>query len=136
MTLLDIFKIIKKYAYDIPNVHSVVNEFTDLNREDAKYSAIVIQQREHTRINEDFISYNFYVAYVDRLTDNKLNSIEIQSLGISLLNNLINKINEDYGGYTELSVGQYIVFSQRFTAECSGVYTTLSFNVPIDECIF
>ena len=42
MTLFEVYNLIKNIAKRQPNVHSIVNEFIDLNREDAEYSSIVI----------------------------------------------------------------------------------------------
>ena len=49
MTYLQILSLIKHTALAQPNVNSVVREFLDLNREDAKYSAVVIQDRDGNR---------------------------------------------------------------------------------------
>ena len=88
MTLLQIYNLIKDVSLAQPNINTVVQEFLDLNREDTKYSAIVIQQRDHQQTSDDFITYNFYIGYVDRLLSDKSNNIEIQSTGINILNNI------------------------------------------------
>lgn len=132
MTLFDTYNIIETEAKFQPNVNSVVPEFTDLNREDAKYTAIVIQQREHSR-DEDFVTYNFYLGYVDRLNEKEDNRLEIQSVGIETLLNIIHALNQKWDTI-DITNGQFIVFNQRFTAECAGVYTDIAVNVPISDC--
>lgn len=135
MTLLQIYDTLSEKAFEQPNIHTVESEFTKLNREDTKYSAVIIQQREHSR-DYNFMNYNFYLGYVDRLNADKENEIEIHSTGINILNNIINGVRED--GYPELDItgNQFITFNQRFTAECAGVYTAIQVSVPIGECEF
>ena len=60
MTYLQILNLIKDTALAQPNVNSVVREFLDLNREDAKYSAVVIQDRDGNRdriVEQDYVTY-------------------------------------------------------------------------------
>ena len=135
MTLLQIYNLIKDVSLAQPNINTVVQEFLDLNREDTKYSAIVIQQRDHQQTSDDFITYNFYIGYVDRLLSDKSNNIDIQSTGINILNNIINYIKDTYYPEIAISAGQYTVFNQRFTAECSGVYTSIALSIPVSECV-
>jgi len=131
MTLLQVYDIIREYAGDQPNVHKIVTEFEKLNREDTVYSAVVIQQREHSR-HENFMTYNFYLGYVDRLNEDN-NEIEIHSTGVNVLNNIINGIKNDYYA-VDITAGNFIVFNERFTADCAGVYCGISISVPIEEC--
>ena len=135
MTLLQIYNLIKDVSLAQPNINTVVQEFLDLNREDTKYSAIVIQQRDHQQTSDDFITYNFYIGYVDRLLSDKSNNIDIQSTGINILNNIINYIKDTYYPNIAISAGQYTVFNQRFTAECSGVYTSIALSIPVSDCV-
>ena len=135
MTLLQIYNLIKDVSLAQPNINTVVQEFLDLNREDTKYSAIVIQQRDHQQTSDDFITYNFYIGYVDRLLSDKSNNIDIQSTGINILNNIINYIKDTYYPQIAISAGQYTVFNQRFTAECSGVYTSIALSIPVSDCV-
>ena len=135
MTLLQIYNLIKDVSLAQPNINTVVQEFLDLNREDTKYSAIVIQQRDHQQTSDDFITYNFYIGYVDRLLSDKSNNIDIQSTGINILNNIINYIKDTYYPEIAISAGQYTVFNQRFTAECSGVYTSIALSIPVSDCV-
>ena len=135
MTLLQIYNLIKDVSLAQPNINTVVQEFLDLNREDTKYSAIVIQQRDHQQTSDDFITYNFYIGYVDRLLSDKSNNIDIQSTGINILNNIINYIKDTYYPEIAISAGQYTVFNQRFTAECSGGYTSRALSIPVSDCV-
>ena len=130
MTLLQLINTIKTIALAQPNIHSCVDEFLSLNDITAKYSAIILQQRNHQR-NNDFISFNFYLGAADRLTEDKSNEIEVQSTAINTINSIVSKL-EDLGFDT--TMGSYNVFTERFLAEAAGCYVELSINIPVGEC--
>ena len=131
MTLFEVYNLIKNIAKRQPNVHSIVNEFIDLNREDAEYSSIVIQQTSHLR-EDGFMGYGFYLGYVDRLNETKENEILIQSTAIQVLNNILYRLGEINN--IDLRYGQYQIFTQRFTAEAAGAYVAITILVPEGEC--
>lgn len=129
MTLLELYNYIKRIAGKEANINTTVDDFYDLNTEDVKYSAFVIQQREHSKDTE-WMNYSFYFGYVDRLTEDKSNEIEIQSTAIEILSNIINRIYKDF----DISYGSVVPFTQRFTAECSGAYIAVTIPVPTNTC--
>ena len=130
MTLLQITNTIKSISLAQPNIHSFVDEFIDLNSSDAKYSAIVLQQRNHQR-NNDFIQFNFYLGMGDRLTENKDNEIEVQSTAIQVIDNIVYAL-ENHN--LDCTIGSYSVFTERFLALVAGAYTELSINIPASQC--
>ena len=150
MTYLEIVQLLMNTARRSPNINTVVREFTDLNREGIEYSAIVIQDRDGYREyinNQDYITYTWYIGYVDMLTEEAVNVMsypapktidnrdDIVSTGINVINDIINTINNSYYPHLELSVSDRInTFHQRFTAECAGVYLVLNANVPLSDC--
>ena len=139
MTYLQILNIIKETALAQPNVNSVVREFTDLNREDARYSAVVIQDRdgERDRIYEqDWNTYTWHLGYVDRLTYDESNRDDIYSTGINIINNIVSSIRDAW--FPDLDVNlidRFTTFNQRFTASCAGVYVVLAVQVPVSDCV-
>ena len=139
MTYLQILNTIKDTALAQPNVNSVVREFLDLNREDAKYSAVVIQDRDGYRdriVEQDYITYTWYLGYVDRLTYDESNRDDIISTGINIINNIVNTIRNTWFPELEVSVVDRInTFDQRFTAQCAGVYVVLAVNAQVSDCI-
>ena len=139
MTFLQIVNLIKDTALAQPNVNTVVREFLDLNREDTKYSAVVIQDRDGTRdriIEQDYVTYTWHLGYVDRLTYDEGNRDDIFSTGINVINNIVNSIRNTYFPTLEVSViDRFNTFNQRFTASCAGVYVVLAINVPVSECV-
>ena len=138
-TYLQILNLIKDTALAQPNVNSVVREFLDLNREDAKYSAVVIQDRDGSRDRiqeQDYVTYTWHLGYVDRLTYDESNRDDIISTGINIINNIVNIIRNTWFPELEVSLSDRInTFDQRFTAQCAGVYGVLSVNALVSDCI-
>ena len=139
MTYLQILNTIKDIALAQPNVNSVVREFLDLNREDAKYSAVVIQDRDGNRdriVEQDYITYTWHLGYVDRLTFDESNRDDIISTGINIINNIVNTIRNTWFPELEVSIVDRInTFDQRFTAQCAGVYVVLAVNAQVSDCV-
>ena len=139
MTYLQILNTIKDIALAQPNVNSVVREFLDLNREDAKYSAVVIQDRDGSRdriVEQDYITYTWHLGYVDRLTYDESNRDDIISTGINIINNIVNTIRNNWFPELEVSIVDRInTFDQRFTAQCAGVYVVLAVNAQVSDCV-
>ena len=139
MTYLQIINLLKDTALAQPNVNSVVREFLDLNREDAKYSAVVIQDRDGSRdriVEQDYVTYTWHLGYVDRLTYDESNRDDIISTGINIINNIVNTIRYTWFPELEVSIVDRInTFDQRFTAQCAGVYVVLAVNAQVSDCI-
>lgn len=139
MTYLQILNLIKDTALAQPNVNSVVREFLDLNREDAKYSAVVIQDRDGSRdriVEQDYVTYTWHLGYVDRLTYDESNRDDIISTGINIINNIVNTIRNTWFPELEVSIIDRInTFDQRFTAQCAGVYVVLAVNAQVSDCV-
>ena len=139
MTYLQIINLIKDTALAQSNVNSVVREFLDLNREDAKYSAVVIQDRDGNRdriAEQDYVTYTWHLGYVDRLTYDESNRDDIISTGINIINNIVNTIRNTWFPELEVSIVDRInTFDQRFTAQCAGVYVVLAVNAQVSDCI-
>lgn len=137
MTFLQVVNIIRDTALAQPNVNTVVREFLDLNREDTKYSAVVIQDRDGLRdriVEQDWNTYTFHLGYVDRLTFDESNRDDIFSTGINVINNIVSSIRDRWD--LEVSIiDRFSTFNQRFTASCAGVYVVLAIQVPISDCV-
>lgn len=127
MTLVEIYNLIEALSLAQPNVHSFVMEFSDLNREDTQYSAVICQQRQHVH-NGDFMTYNFYLGYADKMSDLENDEVEIHSTGINILNTIVTLVNENEGIYATSS--EYIDAKEKFEAECAVVYCSLAVEVP------
>ena len=74
---------------------------------------------------EDYSTLNAYMYFIDRLTDDEDNKINIQTNGINVINDIINKLCE----INEISVPtplQYTFFTEKFGDLCCGVYANVS----------
>ena len=131
MTLLEVIRTIEDAAARQPSVSMIVeNDVFRLNTyADARYGVFAWVQGRHRvdSMTPDFIRYSFTFFYVDRLTFDKGNEVEIQSVGIETLENIL-KMLEVYG----IVAGDHSfrTFNQRFSDECAGVYCTLTLEVP------
>lgn len=134
MTLLELIKTMEVIASHQPSINMVVeNDIFRLNtKADAKYGVFAFVQGQHsTSIDSNVITYAFTLFYVDRLKNDRSNQIEIQSVGIQTLDNIIRQL-DDMGIYSETSYS-FQVFNQRFTDECAGVFCNVNLSVPVDS---
>jgi hypothetical protein len=132
MTLIETIQSIELVAANQPTIASIVrNDVFRLNSfPDAKYSVFAWLQGEHrTALDSDLLQYSFTFFYVDRLTFDKGNEVEIQSVGIETLENILRTL-EAYG----IVAGEHTfrTFNQRFADECAGVYCAVTLEVPKD----
>ena len=132
MTLSELIKTIEAVASHQPSIKMVVeNDVFRLNSKvDARYGVFAFVQQQHTTsLESNFITYAFTFFYVDRLKNDRSNQIEIQSVGIQTLDNMIRTLDE-MGIYSEQSYS-FQVFNQRFIDECAGVFCNVYLSVPL-----
>ena len=134
MTLSGSIRYIERIALMQPSVKMVVpNDIFRLNATpSAEYAVFGWTQGQHTiGADDSYATYAFTFFYVDRLTEDKGNELEIQSVGITVLDNIIRTVVQAgvqvAGDYTFTS------FNQRFVDECAGVYCTIALRVPLDS---
>lgn len=125
MTLLETIRIIESIAIAQPSVNTIVeNDVFKLNEHpEAKYGVFAFVQGQHGgSVESDLFTYRFSFFYVDRLTSDKKNQTEVQSVGIETINNIMQRLS-DFG----VESGSYTLqpFNQRFTDECAGVFCTV-----------
>ena len=131
MTLLQVINAIERVAGGQPTIHSIVrNDVFRLNSiPDAKYGVFAWLQGEHrTELEGDFVSYAFTFFYVDRLTFSRGNEVEIQSVGIETLENILETL--EGAGIVAAGDHTFRTFNQRFSDDCAGAYCTLTLEVP------
>lgn len=125
MTLLETIRIIENVAIAQPSVNTIVeNDIFKLNEHpEAKYGVFAFVQGQHAgSVDSDLFTYRFSFFYVDRLRHDKSNQIEVQSVGIETINNIMQRLS-DLG----IESGSYTIqpFNQRFADECAGVFCTV-----------
>ena len=132
MTLLEVIRAIETAARQQPDVKMVVpNDVFRLNAiPDARYGVFAWTQGRHrVTYTDEYIRYSFTFFYVDRLRNDKANEIEVQSVGISTLTNILRTL-EGWGVTPETY--EFQTFNQRFTDECAGVYCSVILIAPED----
>lgn len=132
MTLLETIRAIEQVAAAQPAVKMAVrNDIYRLNAcPEARYGVFGWTQLDHSgNVADDLASYSFTLFYVDRLTADGGNETEVQSVGISVLDNIVRTLN-DAGIWADSWT--FNVFTQRFVDECAGAFTRVTFTVPLD----
>ena len=132
MTLAKIIDTLKMIALKHPNVNSAYegNIYDILNAPDNRYASVVITQQSHTT-DEIYDHYGFVIFYVDRLVDDlEENRVQIQSIGKSMLGNIITAFCNEFEAECENI--SYQPFTQRFTDETAGVYCTITIDTVKD----
>lgn len=132
MTLIEVINLINWIAQNQPNVNGIVKtgDIYDLNKEEyqQKYAAFCATQNTHS-VNEDFTIFSFTLFYVDRLTLDKSNKIEIQSTAVEFFANLIKTIMQKFPSL-DWTNGDITTFTEKFSAECAGAYMTCNITTP------
>jgi hypothetical protein len=131
MTLKQVIQAIERAAALQPSVrHIVRNDVFRLNEiTDAQYGVFAWTQQQHT-IGDELHYFAFAFFYVDRLTDNRSNEIEVQSVGIDTLSGILRRLEtEDI-----IAVGTVTAqtFNQRFADECAGAWCNVRLEVPAE----
>lgn len=130
MNLLQTIRTIEQVAAKQPTIKAIVRRdvFRLNSIPNAKYGVFAWLQGEHrTSLESDFYQFSFTLFYVDRLTFGSGNEMEIQSVGIETLENVLLEL-EGLG----IVAGDYTIrtFTERFSDECAGAYCTVTLEVP------
>ena len=132
MTLAEIVKKIEGVASVQPSIKTIVpNDVFKLNAmADVEYGVFAWTQGQHSSSLDNMITYQFTLIYVDRLRSDLSNQVEVQSVGVSTLGNIIKSLEEQQVFPPALITFQ--TFNQRFLDECAGVFCNVAFDVPMD----
>ena len=132
MTLQQVIQLFEVVASQQPSVNMIVqNDIFRLNsKSDARYGVFGWTQGQHsTSVDSSLFNYSFTFFYVDRLKHDLSNQIEVQSVGVQTLDNILRKLDE-MGVYVN-STYIFQTFNQRFFDECAGVFCNVSLQVPV-----
>lgn len=134
MTLQQVIKAFEVVASQQPSVNMIVqNDIFRLNsKSDARYGVFGWTQGQHSAsIDSDMFTYSFTFFYVDRLKNDVSNQIEVQSVGIQTLDNILRGL-EELNIFVSSSYS-FQAFNQRFLDECAGVFCNVSLQVPVSS---
>lgn len=133
MTLKEAIRVIELVASQQPSVNMIVeNDVFRLNaKPDARYGVFAWLQGQHSAsVDSNTLSLQFTFFFVDRLTGDRGNQIEVQSVGIQTLDNILRRL-DDLGMWVSRYTFQ--TFNQRFVDECAGVFTNVTIDIPISS---
>lgn len=124
MNLYQTVQYILSVAKAQPNVGlAYEGDVYDLNElQNIAYPAVVVAQNTHAE-NGEWRGYGFNIFYVDRLTDDKKNRLEIQNIALEALSNIYKVLVES--GFEVQGEMRFHPFDERFDAECAGMYMEL-----------
>lgn len=131
MTLMQVIKAIEAAAIRQPAVRMIVrSDIFRLNGyADAEYGVFGWTQGQHSgSASGDLMSWRFTFFYVDRLTEDRGNETEVQSVGIETLRNVLLGLRE-MG--LEAESWTFDTFTQRFMDECAGVFCGVTLTAPV-----
>lgn len=129
MTLRDTIAMIETVAAAQPAVNMVVRQDVyKLNScPAARYGAFAWTQEQHREAVDDYgPTFTFALFYVDRLTEDGSNMIDVQSTAVELLRNVIRTL----AGTLEVTSWTYDTFTQRFADLCAGAFARVTIRVP------
>lgn len=128
MTLSQLIGVFEGVAKQQPSINMIVqNDVYRINSApDLKYGVFAWTQGQHSGSINGMTTFSFTFFYVDRLTEDQSNQIEIQSVGCETIGNILRKLDE-----LDIEVGTYTMqtFNQQFTDECAGVFCNVTLSV-------
>ena len=90
MTYKELINTIEKVASQQPNIRTIVpfSPYDVNNSKETVYSVFSWSPNAFTESNE-FINYSLNLFYIDRLSADSSNKLQIQSIGIKVLKNIL-----------------------------------------------
>ena len=129
-----LFGKIKQLSQSIdPNIEFVVyGDVYELNHiQNVTYPAVVVTVGQHTSNLDNYnFNYRLNIFYVDRLTDDKENKIDVHANSIAFINSLLKALDDEY----IISDYEIFNFNERFNDVCAGAYVGCRIQMPISEC--
>ena len=133
MTLRDVTILMNETGAAQPAVRTVVplDIFRLNTMPDVLYGVFAWTQGQHRLdIAAGLARFAFTLFYVDRVDEARDNEIIAQSAGVSTLANIIRVL--DASGVEIEGEAVFQPFTQRFSDDCAGVFTNVTFLVPLD----
>ena len=136
MTFIELLDALSAAALAEPNVNRVSSKsITELNaRGNVDYAAVYLNL-ERVETAQDANTFNLSVIYVDRVGDDGNDHRIIQSVAITALNNILNRLAADN---IDISINfPYIItpFWEKYADVCSGAFASVGILIPnFGEC--
>lgn len=133
MTLIEIVNSFLDIAKAQPNINYVgEGDIYKLNSlPNIDYSVFFVTQTNHTQ-DENTITYNLILYFIDRLFTDGGNALNVQSNGMIMLNNIINIFNNMNPEVAIEYDINYTTFVHKFQDDCAGVFANVSITADAD----
>lgn len=130
MTLINVIEAIEASMKKQPAIHTICREniYKLDARSDIDYGVGAWVQGTHSYIGNGLRQYKFTLYYVDRLTFDKSNEQEVESVGMDIIDNIVRALPDSW----EIGSYNYVPFGYKFTDECAGVWADITLTIPID----
>ena len=105
MTLSQLINLFEGIAKQQPSINMIVqNDIYRINSAPSlKYGVFAWTQGQHSGSINGMTTFSFTFFYVDRLTEDQSNQIEIQSVGCETLGNILRALDENVLSHLTLS---------------------------------
>lgn len=120
-----------------PNVNNFYkHKFKAEATDNIEYPAIVVTI-DNLSVGINISTFLLNIMYVDRNTPERDNTDYINSIGVSIITEVMNKIRNEF----QVSINENLVFrffTQQFSNDCAGVYCQTNITLPSDigQCAF
>ena len=129
INLIQIQKIIENFFKNQSLVGSVKlgSVYDNLNTGNLKYPVLNIDHID--TVHNNFDTYNFYIYFADRLTENHNNSNYVVTSGINIMKMFTKYMEDNFSMQTPVTITPFV---QKFADDCAGVWTRVSIEVRDD----
>ena len=120
--------------------HSLVNDYAEgdvyeyMNSGMHSYPAMFMTMNNITSDSES-TNYNFTMFYIDRLISDGSNKINVQSIGVQVIKQILSKLFDIYPEI-EISSTEYTPFTEKFADDCAGVFCQISLSDELDAASY
>ena len=126
MTLLQIIETLKAIAITQPLIDTATDGdiYQALNgNTSVKYGVFHVNQTTH-QSTDTTDTYGLNLFFVDMLAEDESNRLQVQSLGKTLIDNIVRVFCEQYDA--DVATITYTPFTQRFNDMTAGVFATMN----------
>lgn len=130
MTLENLLALITEIGLNdrLVNFAACGNSVYDINSYQIKnYPLLFVSPTGMQGVSERFVTYTLTIFYIDRLLTDNSNQIQIHSIAIDALKNIINKI-EAFDDVIEVEDNYNITLfteNEKFSDVCNGAFATI-----------
>lgn len=107
--------------------------YEHLNSGDHKYPCVFLTV-QNVDSNGDQMTVTGSLFYVDALLSDTSNKLQIQSTGMTTLQQIFMRLMDNYPDF-DLRIGRYTPFDEKFADLCAGVFSNFTISFMDDTCV-